>query len=1164
MPQVSNAYAEKIFSEHPLALWPLDEKLDYVSLISDDQRDVLDESEWAISGGEVEETSFVGPIFHSPTRKLLGDEPSGETGSILLIGPDIVNAEDLDQELGTFAIAAYFYSETSFVESVEIGYQLGSAIPVLKKSKFGLVQSWRHISKTFEIPDSSDQIKPVIKINYLGSETPEQDYGFFVNAITAGQWAEQFNLLSLGIEPVEVPSDIPVPAGTLGVPIDAYGSNLSGYYLASSTSIAAKNFGVPMVFGSNSVTTMRSNDELPSLIVPGFGFLNKLGQFRNLTLEFWLRVNSAKDSPEPIVKSLGSSDGLYVDGPFLVFKIDQNSHSHFVGEWGRPMLINISVTNTLVKVLLNSEEVLSIPISSESLSLANPTNSQGQSQDWLGFYATENTGPVQVDCVAIYPYQVSEILAKRRMVYAQAVDLSENTDSSYISSYINIDYPFARYANNYNYPDIGRWQNGLINNLEVNANTMSLPEYSPALAKFSSGKTKAQWINDLSEIQSQGTEPWMQMRPNSSWDEVSGYLLFESLGNVLKQPLVGFYGIFEKAAGQGGPLIQIKDRNSQNYFEISINENTVSYDFFYNGTLRTVLSKENIVNDQKFICGISIDKFAKYFGEGLSAFFGKRKDLEVYVGGKSDLTNTFTGKIFSFHLDNRENISKVSSFVDVSGALVENGTTFFDDSLDLASTAALNSSYTLRLAEDRLTTGQYELSVAASASWQDYIPLTVLSKNVKNASNDNYYSLDFVQVNFDYPRTETVSEGFYDTSSEVLRAYVTFQPLTLGAHRSRQSYRYTVRPPSNGVIQPGSYVVDNQGSRPILDSFVNTRYEIVNGMIVYPPANIAKDKIAMTVHFEVSVPSVSRYPVKIKSLELASLALNDITENPVGTHSGVSIFPYTKLNIYFDYKRRNPFEIYKGSTPYLYLTKNSGIKLRGDQEIGLSRGISFPINQGRASSYDIGAMQFSFRYDEDRFPATAVELFEIESANDYIKFYLVAEDEAGQRGRVYGINTETGTIQPGLVFYLNGLIQRDAVINLKEWSIMGLQFIEGLSFGNFSGAFRLTGPILLNNFYHYQYSSFEEVEAFRLRTWLSILNTEEGTAIWEDYAELTWFDVLFALITEKPLIDPARLYRVYTGTNRFVVGDDKALSLTNHEYRFYSSILWDTRTTDAV
>ena len=46
MATTSNLYAEKVFAEHPLGLWALDEPADYVSLINDLDRDMT--MEWIL------------------------------------------------------------------------------------------------------------------------------------------------------------------------------------------------------------------------------------------------------------------------------------------------------------------------------------------------------------------------------------------------------------------------------------------------------------------------------------------------------------------------------------------------------------------------------------------------------------------------------------------------------------------------------------------------------------------------------------------------------------------------------------------------------------------------------------------------------------------------------------------------------------------------------------------------------------------------------------------------------------------------------------------------------------------------------------------------------------------------------------------------------------
>ena len=64
-----------------------------------------------------------------------------------------------------------------------------------------------------------------------------------------------------------------------GILADAYGLQQSnGYYLVKNNSLMAKNSGIPLVYGANNVTILSPN-EIPSLVIPGNGFLNKDGIF---------------------------------------------------------------------------------------------------------------------------------------------------------------------------------------------------------------------------------------------------------------------------------------------------------------------------------------------------------------------------------------------------------------------------------------------------------------------------------------------------------------------------------------------------------------------------------------------------------------------------------------------------------------------------------------------------------------------------------------------------------------------------------------------------------------------------------------------------------------------------------------------------------------------
>ena len=66
----SNLYAEKVFAEHPLSLWALDDKLDYLSLITEPQRTIS--STWDGDGGGSNPTITPPIIFNVSITNIIG------------------------------------------------------------------------------------------------------------------------------------------------------------------------------------------------------------------------------------------------------------------------------------------------------------------------------------------------------------------------------------------------------------------------------------------------------------------------------------------------------------------------------------------------------------------------------------------------------------------------------------------------------------------------------------------------------------------------------------------------------------------------------------------------------------------------------------------------------------------------------------------------------------------------------------------------------------------------------------------------------------------------------------------------------------------------------------------------------------------------------------
>lgn len=1250
MSSPSNLYAEKVFAEHPMALWALDDKVDYVSLISEAERDL---SSWTVFGGTAEQSlsTVDEPFISSHVTKLIGETTSDIYGVIECRGPEIFDVEELNHSLGTFAIGAYVYSLTPYIVSLDIGYEYydsttGSTVKNLKHYDTSIYDKWLFISETFHIPPDNVSVRPIIKATYLNSDNEEDTYEFLVNGLSVGQWSEEFNSVSLGIGQISLPNNINLPALN-GVEAKAYGlQQSSGYYILDQASLCAKNSGVPMVYGASNNTIIVPNENLyPGLIVPGQGFLNNSGKFKEYTAEMWLRINSSATTLKRIFGPIASNDGLYVDGPFIKLKISDNVGSFCVGQWTRPMLIHIRVTKNAASLLINGEQVISLNFMTEDLVFPNKEVA-GKDNDWLGFYAYEDVSPLELDCVAIYPYQVPTLVAKRRFVYGQGVEIPENINSAYSGTSVFIDYPFADYTNNYLYPDIGKWSQGVVDNLAIENNVLSIPEYR--LPTFiSSSKTLENFYNDNYSIQNED-EAFISLSPNSEWNTSNSYLLFDNI-NPISEETVAVYGVFKytEIDNVEKTLIRIEDQVTGNHLSINLQESKLNY-VLQVGTERTVVyDTGGVLLGDHFTAGINLEKFSNYYGGEVATLLGNRSTLRVYIGGDKELENTFKGKIYKIVFDNSKNFSKVSYLFSDSGVpkeyenifnqydqsvLYDAGDNYFGEDQgfwDYILDGGTPSSFvTTRISEH---SGSYELvgsvnfelfklDINISSSWEDNIPLTYFAKYVTNSKGKEIYDLDFLQFNINYPApikyvefgeytswtyaelmsryaspvqrsyssldnhlytgynnysdllTKSSKQYSLDTKQSLVRSYISFQYTADGANSNSDSFKYSVRPESNTVVKPGTYIVDkDENGNNIYDSFLNTRYEVVDNSIIYPPTGVNFNDLSIVIHLNVRVKNVSQNPLQVRSLQLASQAFNE-SANEIGTRFGTPIYPYKKTGVYYDYKTENPFSIYKGSSPYLYLTRDSGIQVRGNFDPLVNRGLAIPINKSLSPDYKVMAMQVAVRYDQSFFPYSPTSIFEIESRNGVIKFFMVADSPEGQRARVYAINANTGELEDGITFYLNGNIVNDPVLTIKEWAFIGISFSNLLNFNSFVGSFRINGPLLVNLVSNYKSTNLQEVQTVTRRPWFKVKYAGALELDW-DFWDLAykWQGVLVLSSTSYYGANPSDIYKSYAGTNKILVDDyneaetsPKVLSFKDYEYNIYSEIEWQSSTQNAV
>lgn len=1233
MPSPSNIYAEKAYSEHPIAMWALDDKLDYVSYISLDNgrnleswivsEDVSTSDEATITTENINLGQTLPDGLYKISSLKRDTEPL--VGRTRLTSPTIFNFQDMDPELGTFSMGAYFYSDTEYINSITIGFLYNEEVTqqlvrVSKRFETNVYKNWMYIAETFDIPNFTSDVQLFIDIEYYDNEEPQTPYVFYVNGLSLGQWSEEFQSESLGLEYgndiIDFPVDIALDGADKAVIARSYGlQDLNGYYLATANKIFAKNTSMPMVFGANGVTRLLYNNDLPSLIIPGNGMLSNVGKYSTYTLEAWLKIDSISTEPHRILGPLSSEDGVYVDHERFYLKLSNNVKTALVPEWGIPMLVHLKYTPGKMSLVVNTEELISITFDKNTTYLPDRLSASGKNQDWIGFYSANDVA-VDVDCVGIYTYDIDKTLAKRKWVYGQNVEYPENLNSAFDGKTIAIDYRNANYAANFSFPKNSSWSAGISNNTRVLNNRLYSPQYQLPQLVLSSGSETA-WLSDQLLNNFEGDQ-FFRMKPGTQWESINSYLYLDNL-TLVGNDIQAVYGVFKRTYTSDAEqvLIKLRDRFSGKYLSMNSVGSDVVYKF-YNGqsesTLKTVSS--NILGEM-FVAGIRIDSLSTYYGSELIQFFANKNSLEVYIAGDTSFSKTYLGNIYNFSIATKRNVNNISYMFGPDGTAIDKdyfenviydaGSTYFGNNSEYWSTvldggdpyAEMSAKFYSYVSAYKLvpTTffGNFFLDVASYSTWEDYVPLSNFAKYVKDPNFGDYYDLDFIQFNIGYPspgklleqktkssswtydelqaeflspvqytyneldnelvsgyasyddlKNKTKSQYVYDTTEYAVKTYITFQNMSSGANTLIENYTNTENVSTNNLIQAG-------------DEWVNTKYEVIDGTVIYPPKSVNFNSLAIVVHVEMTTMATRNKPVSVYNIELTSQALNYKTPTPVGTKFGIPFYPYTKTGLYFDYKKVNGFKMHKQGTPYLYLSRNSGVELVGDYEPLTNRGITVPLNSKVASKFNVAAIQTLIKYNKDFFPYSPTPIFEVQSKDSYIKFYLVATNSNGTRAKIYAINANTGAEENGLAFYINGRLVKSPTLSIKEWTMIGISFAQKLNLDGYSGAIRVNGPIMVNHISYYQSTGLQEKVLTTFRVWdrvkESLTNQELAWNFWRGTGSIvgtySWNNVLVIGQSSFLGISLPEIFKAYVGTNKIIFDDNGKVTMSGYRFRTY-------------
>jgi hypothetical protein len=1210
----SNQYAAKVFSEHPTAIWPLDDDACFISLLNQSESNINNWNKTNCSTTSSPTLPDTPSPFNGKSNYygIIGDHSilSTSGGTIEVRSDPIFSFNSLNEELKNFSINLYLYQDSVYVSSYEFGFRyfdtfIGSYKEVLVDVPSSPISEWIQFSDTFNVPEfDSDTCEIIIRANVIGGGT-SNEYNFIVHGLSSGQWSEPFSSKTIGSVPSLLPSSVGM-TGYYGISSDQYGPlSDNAYYVIEDGALLTKTDGVPMVFGSSSSARVsHSSIGSPSFVLPSKGFLSESGKYRTQTLEFWIRIKPNTKLDRRIFGPLNSNDGVYVSEGFITLSVGNNFQTHSIHEWYRPMLIHILYNETNCQMYINGEQVIEIDINREELLFQT---------DWLAFYSYEDIDTFEIDCISIIPYSLPLQVARRRFVWGQGVESQQIIDDSFKGKSTAISFPNAEYSSNIVYPDKERWDSGYYNNLLTTPNSLSVPEYSlPEI--YLSNRNQDFWYQENKKVNEieypSGNHPkFITFRPglNSSqtewvrnttdWNEKS-YLQF-STANIASSPISAMFAIFEAEdnIATDRPLMHIVNSISGKRFEINLNEYNVSYSYD-----DQELYSIDTTGQEHIVVGFHIPTLSEYFGFDISNFFSSYEALAIYVAGSPDTISTtfetFEGKIYKVSFSDDSNYSQISDH------FLNNGiANYDDDSLFLGHYATYTVSPFVKY-------GKFFLDISISASWEEYYPLSMFADYAVDNQGDSFYGIDYLQFNVGYPsyiekiqtssigpewenysefeqsfaypiqksyeildnelitgyanyndlNNNVITEYLIDTSKSSMDIFATFQLISEGADEPIANFPYTKELSFDKVV-------DAQKENTVLDPYraYKTKFSVIDGTIIYPPKNIKFEDVALNINFSINKDAIISHPLSVRDMKISSKTLNSNSPNPIGTKFGNKIYPYTKRGIYFDYKSKNPILLYERNDPYLYLTEKTGVKLLTYNEINNEKLISIPINENSQNNFSVAAIQLFLKYDIEEAIDVPFSMFEIQYKDSIIEF--VADlDTSAKRVVVRARDKFTKNQYSNATFYQNGAQTKNIYLEKNYWYSVGVVFTEPLDFSSFVGAVNIFGGTNFDNISYYSPDGLNQVASIIPRSWQDILTQDNVNNLnwgyWYNENGSSpikqWKDLYVFAEAQRFSLDVSDIYSSYLGTNGNVVDDNSGITIQNDDFYIYSDLIWSS------
>ena len=1187
---MSNLYANKVFSEHPIALWSFDEEAHYIDLLQEADRQ-LDNWPTATNltigvypGSVLDGTPF-------PASPITQAYPTNDAVLECTLTSDTVWAPaDIYTNVPVTA-SIYMYFPDSVVNYVDFGSTDGSNLDFTRHvisstgSKFWVKLTHQNLLYG----------KLYIRINYAEFSN-QADTTWLFNGLSLGQYSEPVSSDSLGVTVQAFAAGNELVDGGFISDSDGIGyyktqsigaKEKDMYYLSRDNKLLAFNDAIPIVYGSNYSTTLVPIDSPnegahPSLIFDGDGFLSELGKKSTYTLEFWMRIGNTSMEPKKIFGNLGGhSDGLWIAGNVMTFVVGERIRlSCNVGSFDEPMLVHLVCSPTYVSIIINGETVASTQISNDTvLSFASTENR------YLGFWSYAELGRFEVDCMSLFGYTVPELVARRRFIWGQGVTNVDVVNSQYGGVGVFADYSAAAMTSNASYNNNFFWASGSTDRLSFDGGVLKAP-VAPLPELNLDGKSRQEWYDDLLLAHAADVgedwedEKFFTFRPQgiAAWDSLNCYAMFNRLGDFLENP----YGVFLEfssysAVASSQPIAVLFNSfypGKKIVFELNQTRTEITTTF-YSGEDPTVISTDAFDNTKRNILYINLVGTLTEAGEPIPDDMRKMlinsNALRIQAAG--DGTTTFSGRFYRLGMITENNfLCAIQQHVGTTNSVVS-----VLDRVDETQFDEFNIvSYTW--IPQLLFNSMYE-DVGIKGYWQDHISLSQLAGVVYDINGNETIGVDNLQFNIGFPRSnatlnapELINSALPTSVPNDLVLDPVDDPVVIDTAQAPVRTLISFQKNSDGVVTrdnlTGFHPPTTSSTIYLQNSkdFSGVAYEVVDGTTILPPQTLYPSKLIAAIYLEFTVPGVYTFPVQVKSMELSSYSSNSNSFTEVKSKSGKAVYPVISNGTFYDQIALHPFRVYKKNFPYLHLGRESGFISTMPRETDYDAGFRLEIPEGQSVEYRLDHVGFWMRRNK-RFPNAEQNLLVF--AYGTKKILLTIQDfqpDAPESRGIIRAYDQDGNREENLTFFQNGNLVANPIVAESQWTAISLSFkTGGISLGGSTGKLTFCQEVTFNNMSYFA-SRGDTSTSVEYRPWSEV--DDENWAYWStDPAEAPndWYGVLVKGSVETKTKELCQVvYKTYVGTQVLSINSEQPFLVTQGKILLSSDMQWVNTTLDFV